>query len=104
MARFARRRIAMVERISEMKDAYCIIPEGAFYAMLVVSGVYGKKFGSRVINNSVGLCGHPSGRREGGGRSGRALRRGRLRAHLLLALHGGHARGTQPHRRVPQQP
>ena len=53
VARFARRRIAMVERISEMKDAYCIIPEGAFYAMLVVSGVYGKKFGSRVINNSV---------------------------------------------------
>lgn len=55
-ARFARRRIAMVERISEMKDAYCVIPEGAFYAMLVVSGVYGKKFGNRVISDSVSFA------------------------------------------------
>ena len=53
VARFARRRIAMVERISEMQRAFCIIPEGAFYAMLVVSGVYGKKFGSRVISDSA---------------------------------------------------
>ena len=56
VARFARRRIAMVERISEMKDAYCVIPEGAFYAMLVVSGVYGKKFGNRVISDSVSFA------------------------------------------------
>ena len=53
VARFARRRVAMIERISEMEGAYCIIPEGAFYAMLVVSGAYGKKFGSKTINNSV---------------------------------------------------
>ncbi len=53
VARFARRRLAMIERISEMKGAYCIIPEGAFYTMLVVSGTYGKKFGSKLIENSV---------------------------------------------------
>ncbi len=53
VARFARRRLAMIERISEMKGAYCIIPEGAFYCMLVVDGVYGKSFGSRRIGNSV---------------------------------------------------
>ncbi len=53
VARFARRRLAMIERISEMQGAYCIIPDGAFYAMLVVSGAYGKRFGSREIKNSV---------------------------------------------------
>ncbi len=53
VARFARRRLAMIERISDIKNAYCIIPEGAFYAMLVVSGVYGKSFGSKRIENSV---------------------------------------------------
>ncbi len=53
VARFARRRLAMIERISDMVGAYCIIPDGAFYAMLVVSGAYGKHFGSRKIENSV---------------------------------------------------
>ena len=56
VARFARRRLAMIERISEMKDVYCIIPDGAFYAMLVVSGVYGKKFGSKKITDSVSFA------------------------------------------------
>ncbi len=53
VARFARRRLAMIERISEMKGAYCVIPEGAFYAMLVVSDNYGKRFGEKVITDSV---------------------------------------------------
>ncbi len=53
VARFARRRLAMIERISEMEGAYCIIPDGAFYAMLVVSGAYGKYFGSKKITDSV---------------------------------------------------
>ena len=53
VARFARRRLALIERVSEMKDVYCIIPEGAFYAMLVVSSTYGKSFGSQKITDSV---------------------------------------------------
>ena len=53
VARFARRRLALIERVSEMKDIYCIIPEGAFYAMLVVSSTYGKSFGSKKITDSV---------------------------------------------------
>ena len=53
VARFARRRLALIERVSEMKDVYCIIPEGAFYAMLVVSSTYGKSFGSKKITDSV---------------------------------------------------
>lgn len=56
VARFARRRIAMVERISDMKDVYCIIPEGAFYMMLVVSSCYGKKFGKKKITDSVSFA------------------------------------------------
>ena len=43
----------MIERIPDMGGAYCIIPDGAFYAMLVVSGAYGKSFGSKKIENSV---------------------------------------------------
>lgn len=53
VARFARRRLALIERVSEMKDVYCIIPEGAFYAMLVVSSAYGKSFGAHKITDSV---------------------------------------------------
>ncbi len=53
VARFSRRRLAMIERISEMENIYCVIPEGAFYTMLVVGGTYGKKFGSKLIADSV---------------------------------------------------
>ncbi len=53
VARFSRRRLKMIERISDMQNVYVIIPEGAFYAMLVVGGVYGKSFGSKQINDSV---------------------------------------------------
>lgn len=56
VARFARRRLAMIERVSEMKGAYLIIPDGAFYAMLVVSGAYGKSFGSKKITDSVSFA------------------------------------------------
>jgi len=56
VARFARRRLAMIERVSEMQGAYVIIPDGAFYAMLVVSGLYGKKFGSKTIDGSVSFA------------------------------------------------
>ena len=50
---FASRRAAAVERIAKMKDVYCIEPEGAFYVMLVVSGVYGKKCGEKVLASSA---------------------------------------------------
>ena len=46
----------MLERISEMERAYCIVPDGAFYAMLVVSGVYGRSFGGRKIQDSVSFA------------------------------------------------
>ena len=53
VARFAERRAAALARIEKMKDAYCIVPEGAFYIMLVVSGAFGKKLGERTIENAA---------------------------------------------------
>lgn len=54
--RFARRRLCMIERISEFKGAYCIIPDGAFYAMLYVKDFYGKKFDRRLITDSTSFA------------------------------------------------
>lgn len=56
VARFSRRRTAMLERIAGMDGVYCVIPDGAFYAMLVVRSTYGKKFGSRTIEDSVSFA------------------------------------------------
>lgn len=53
VAIFAKRREAMLKRIEEMEGVECVIPDGAFYAMLIVEGAYGKKFGSRIIKDSV---------------------------------------------------
>ena len=53
VVRGARRRAAMIAGIGEMKDVYGVVPEGAFYAMLVVENVFGKKFGDRVISNAA---------------------------------------------------
>lgn len=56
VAQFAQRRLKMIERISKMPSVYCTIPDGAFYCMLVVSDLYGKKCGSRVIDGSVSFA------------------------------------------------
>lgn len=56
VARFARRRLAMIERISDFQRAYCVIPDGAFYAMLYVKDSYGKKFDNRVITDSTSFA------------------------------------------------
>ena len=53
VAIFAKRREAMLKRIAEMEGVSCVVPDGAFYVMLVVSGAYGKKFGNHVISDSV---------------------------------------------------
>ena len=52
-ARFAERRLALLGRVAKMKEVGVIVPDGAFYAMLTVGGVYGKRYGSRRIENSV---------------------------------------------------
>ncbi len=53
---FAGRRRAMLDRISRMKDVYCVVPDGAFYVMLVVSGVFGKKCKERTIDGCAAFA------------------------------------------------
>lgn len=50
---FAERREKMLERIQKMDGIYCVVPAGAFYVMLVVDSLYGKKYGDKLISNSV---------------------------------------------------
>ncbi len=56
VAIFAKRREAMLKRIAEMPDVSCVVPDGAFYAMLVVRSAYGKRFGSKLIDGSVSFA------------------------------------------------
>ena len=53
ISRFAERREAALARIGRMKGAYCIVPEGAFYIMLVVSSAFGKSHAGRKIENAA---------------------------------------------------
>ena len=50
---FAERRLKMLERIEKMENIYCVVPEGAFYVMLVIEGLYGKSYNGKKIANSV---------------------------------------------------
>ncbi len=56
VAIFAKRREAMLTRIAEMEGVRCVVPDGAFYCMLVVSSAYGKKFGNKLIDGSVAFA------------------------------------------------
>ncbi len=53
ISRFAERREAALARIGRMKGTYCIVPEGAFYIMLVVSSAFGKSHAGRKIENAA---------------------------------------------------
>ncbi len=53
VSRFDERRRAMVARIAEMEGVSCVVPDGAFYVMLAVSGLYGRRAGGRIVRNSV---------------------------------------------------
>ena len=53
ISRFAERREAALARIGRMKGTYCIVPEGAFYIMLVVSSAFGKGHAGRKIENAA---------------------------------------------------
>ncbi|PHS36633.1 MAG: aspartate aminotransferase [Alkaliphilus sp.] len=50
---FDERRKYMVNRINKMKELSCIVPKGAFYVMLNISKLIGKKIEGRIINNSL---------------------------------------------------
>jgi len=53
---FEERRNYMVERINSIKGVSCKKPEGAFYVMMNIKELFGKKFGGKVINTSDDFC------------------------------------------------
>ena len=53
---FDARRRYMVERLNAIEGVQCALPLGAFYAYPEVSVYYGRRAGSRKIEDSVGLC------------------------------------------------
>ncbi len=50
---YADRRKAMMEKMDKIEGISYVVPHGAFYVMMVVDGVYGKKSGDKVIENSI---------------------------------------------------
>ncbi len=50
---FAKRRELILSEIAKIDGVEAVKPDGAFYVMLVVSGVYGKKCHGRVIDGSI---------------------------------------------------
>lgn len=53
---FNDRRKYMIERIHSIPDLDCIEPDGAFYIMLVVDKLYGKRFRGRKIGGSLDVA------------------------------------------------
>ena len=53
---FEERRNYMVERINSINGVSCRKPEGAFYVMMNISLIKGKKIGDKVINTSDDFC------------------------------------------------
>lgn len=50
---FEKRRNYMVERIKNIENVTCIVPAGAFYVMVNISKLFGKKANGTIIENSI---------------------------------------------------
>ena len=50
---FAQRRAAMLKKLDQMDGVTYVTPHGAFYVMMVVDNLYGKKSGEKTIENSI---------------------------------------------------
>lgn len=50
---FDRRRKLMISELDKIKDIQTIVPEGAFYVMFGISGLYGKSYDGEVINSAM---------------------------------------------------
>lgn len=53
---FDARRKYMVNRINQIEGLSCIVPKGAFYVMMNISGLIGKEIYGKVITNSIDLA------------------------------------------------
>ena len=49
---FDERRKYMAERINAVEGVSCLVPQGAFYVMMNISGLKGKTIGGKLINNA----------------------------------------------------
>lgn len=56
IAEFEKRRTYIVQRLNAIAGISCFMSTGAFYAFPNVSGLYGKCFSGKAINNSTDLC------------------------------------------------
>ena len=50
---FDKRRAKLLSLIAEIDGVTAVEPDGAFYVMMVVDGLYGKSYNGKVINNSM---------------------------------------------------
>ena len=53
---FDARRAKLLQLISQIDGVQAVEPDGAFYVMLVVGGVYGKKYGDKEITDSISFA------------------------------------------------
>ncbi len=53
---FDKRRARLLELIADIDGVQAVEPDGAFYVMLVVDGLYGKKYGDKVIADSIAFA------------------------------------------------
>ncbi|MBT4511984.1 MAG: pyridoxal phosphate-dependent aminotransferase [Chloroflexi bacterium] len=52
---FEKRRNYMVERLNQIPGFTCLMPQGAFYAFVNISGIFGKSINGQTINNSMDM-------------------------------------------------
>ena len=53
---FDKRRAKILSLIADIDGVEAVEPDGAFYVMLVVGGLYGKKYGDKVVEDSIAFA------------------------------------------------
>lgn len=53
---FAQRRLYLVERLQRLQGLSCVVPRGAFYALLDISSVLGKSYQGEELKNDIDFC------------------------------------------------
>jgi aspartate aminotransferase len=53
---FSERRLYIIDRLNSIEGVTCKTPKGAFYVFPDVSGLYGKSFNGKAIDDSVSFC------------------------------------------------
>lgn len=53
---FAQRRLYLVERLQRLQGLSCVVPKGAFYALLDISSVLGKSYQGEELKNDIDFC------------------------------------------------